>query len=180
MKINLLSLLLIFVSISIVNAEEVQYSYDNLHRIISEQHSDGTIITYSYDAAGNRTTKEVIAPQSSTTTTVPATVINLASFTEEPKAGKVILRWSTESETDNAGFNILRAEAEDGDYIKINASLLAAKGSFTQGASYEFVDKDVKNVRTYYYKLEDIDLSGKSTMHGPVSATPRLIFGFRK
>jgi hypothetical protein len=35
-----------------------------------------------------------------------------------------------------------------------------------------FIDKDVKNREVYYYKLEDIELSGKSTMHGPVSATP--------
>ena len=37
--------------------------------------------------------------------------------------------------------------------------LIPAKGSATQGASYEFVDKNVKNGRTYYYKLEDIDLT---------------------
>jgi hypothetical protein len=28
----------------------------------------------------------------------------------------------------------------------------------------------VRKRRTYYYKLEDIDLSGKCTMYGPVSA----------
>jgi hypothetical protein len=35
----------------------------------------------------------------------------------------------------------------------------------------------LQNRKTYYYKLEDIDLNGKSTMYGTVSATPRLIFG---
>jgi hypothetical protein len=33
----------------------------------------------------------------------------------------------------------------------------------------------VKNRTTYYYKLEDIDLNGKSTMHGPVSAMPKRV-----
>ena len=101
----------------------------------------------------------------------------LSSFTATPKAGKVILQWTTESETDNAGFNLYRSESEDGEYIKINDSLIPAQGSSTQGASYEFIDNDVKNRKTYYYKLEDIDLNGTSTMHGPVSATPRWIFG---
>ena len=59
-------------------------------------------------------------------------------------------------------------------------SLIPAQGSSTQGASYEFIDNDVKNRKTYYYKLEDIDLNGNSTMHGPVSATPRLIYGMGK
>ena len=59
----------------------------------------------------------------------------------------------------------------------INTSLIPAKGTSTEGATYEFIDKDVKNRKTYYYKLEDIDLNGKSTMHGTVSATPRWILG---
>ena len=104
------------------------------------------------------------------------TVINLTSFTATPKAGKVILQWATESEIDNAGFNLYRSKSADGEYIKINASLIPAQGSPTQGASYEFIDKDVKNRKTYWYKLEDIDFNGVSTMHGPISATPRLLF----
>ena len=35
----------------------------------------------------------------------------------------------------------------------------------------------LQNRKTYYYKLEDIDINGTATMHGPVSATPRLIYG---
>jgi hypothetical protein len=107
-----------------------------------------------------------------------ATLIELSSFTATPKAGRVIVQWSTESETDTAGFNIYRATAEDGEYEKINYALIAAEGSSTQGASYEFIDNGLRNGKTYYYKLEDIDLSGKSTMHGTVKATPRLILGF--
>jgi hypothetical protein len=108
------------------------------------------------------------------------TVIKLSSFTAAPIAGQVLLNWSTETETDNAGLNIYRAESENGEYIKINDSLIPAQGSPTQGASYEFVDNDVQNRKTYYYKLEDIDLNGISTMHGPVSATPRMIYGVNK
>jgi hypothetical protein len=108
----------------------------------------------------------------------PVTVISLSSFTATPKAGKIILEWKTESEIDNAGFNLYRSESEDSQYTKINASLIPAKGSSTQGAAYSFTDTNVQNRKTYYYKLEDIDLNGTSTMHGSVSATPRLIFGF--
>jgi hypothetical protein len=44
-----------------------------------------------------------------------------------------------------------------------------------QFASSQFVDNDVKNRRTYYYKLEDVDLNGTNTMHRPVSAVPRRL-----
>ncbi len=57
-----------------------------------------------------------------------------------PKAGKILIQWSTESETDNAGFNIYRALTENGEYTKINESIIQAKGSPTQGASYAFVE----------------------------------------
>jgi hypothetical protein len=108
------------------------------------------------------------------------TLIQLASFTAVPLDEKIILKWFTESEFNNAGFNLYRAESEAGQYKKINNSLFLAKGYVTQGASYEFSDNNVQHRKTYYYKLEDIDLNGKSTMHGPVSATPRRIFGKQK
>jgi hypothetical protein len=108
------------------------------------------------------------------------TVINLTSFTATPKAGKVHLQWTTEAEINNAGFNLYRSSSADGEYIKINDSLIPAQGSSTQGAAYEFTDNDVQNRKTYYYKLEDIDLNVTSTMHGPVSATPRWVYSFWK
>jgi murein DD-endopeptidase MepM/ murein hydrolase activator NlpD len=108
------------------------------------------------------------------------TVISLASFVASPKAGKIIFAWTTESETNNAGFNIYRSESNDGKYTRINTALIPAKGSATQGASYEFTDTDVQNRKTYYYKLEDVDSHGISTFHGPVAATPRIIYGFGK
>ena len=41
-----------------------------------------------------------------------ATVIVLSSFNATPKSSRVILSWSTESETINAGFNLFRAASE--------------------------------------------------------------------
>ena len=108
------------------------------------------------------------------------TLITLSSFTAIPSDRQVTLEWTTESEIDNAGFNLYRSEVENGNYSKINSSLIPAKGSSTQGAAYGFDDNNVQNRKTYYYKLEDIDLNGTSTMHGPVKATPRLIFRIGK
>jgi len=107
------------------------------------------------------------------------TVVELSSFTATPSDRKVILTWTTASEIDNAGFNLYRAESTDSEYIKINSSLISAQGSPTSGAAYNYIDNDVQNRKTYYYKLEDIDLNGVSTLHGPVSATPRVTHNLR-
>jgi len=97
------------------------------------------------------------------------TAITLSSFTAEAKESKVALKWETGIEIDNVGFNILRSESENGNYAKINKKLITAKGSTTKGAEYSLVDKKVKSGKTYYYKLEDIDRNGTSTLHGPKS-----------
>jgi len=109
----------------------------------------------------------------------PPTLIELISFDADAGWKSVTLQWSTASEIDNAGFNIYRAETEDGEYIKINKTLISAQGAPTQGASYRFVDRGLKNKKTYFYKLEDIDLSGSSALHGPISATPSFFAIFK-
>lgn len=50
-----------FIVVNEVASANVIYTYDNNGRLISAEYSDGTAIFYSYDAAGNRITKEVIS-----------------------------------------------------------------------------------------------------------------------
>ena len=39
------------------------------------------------------------------------------------------------------------------------------------GASYQWLDEGLATSQTFYYWLEAVDLSGATTLHGPVSAT---------
>jgi hypothetical protein len=112
-----------------------------------------------------------------TFTATTVTLVSLSSFTAKASNGRVKLEWVTESELDNAGFNIYRSETEDGTYEQINEALIPAKGSETKGAKYVFTDNIAKNRKTYFYKLQDIDVYGTSTFHGPVSATPMFLLG---
>lgn len=94
------------------------------------------------------------------------TLVELTYFRAIAAEHSVTLEWETDMEVDNAGFYIWRSETEDGEYVKINDSLIPAEGS---GYQYSFTDDAVVTDNTYYYKLEDIDLDGVSTFHGPVS-----------
>jgi len=111
-----------------------------------------------------------------TTTTVPPTNIKLSVLDAVPSDEQVILQWKTETETDNVGFNVWRAD----NFVKINDAVIPALGSSVQGSDYDFVDEWVLNGKRYFYLLEDIDSSGISTFHGPVKATPRWIYGAGK
>ena len=109
-----------------------------------------------------------------------STLVELSGINATPSNGSVVITWTTESEIDNAGFNIYRSSSEDGGYVNINDDLIPAEGSPTEGASYSFVDENVQNRATYFYKLEDVDINGVVTIYEPVSATPRLIYGIGK
>ncbi len=99
------------------------------------------------------------------------TAIKLVSFEAIPSLHKIILTWKTATETDNAGFHLWRAEAGTENYVQITESLIPGEGTDISGASYEYTDADVTAGKSYSYKLEDIDLNGTSTFHGPVTAT---------
>ena len=135
-----------------------------------------TLIPTTTTTAQNTTTT-TITPTTTTTVQEQTTLITLASFTAKASNGRVKLEWVTEAEIDNAGFNIWRAEAENGEYVQLNEEIIPARGSASKGAKYVFTDNIAKNRNTYFYKLEDIDVYGISTFHGPVSATPRFILG---
>jgi hypothetical protein len=80
----------------------------------------------------------------------------------------VEIEWSTASELDTVGFNILRAETKDGVYTRVNADLIAASSDPLMGGNYTYADQGVKPGRTYYYLLEDVDGSGQTSRNGPL------------
>jgi hypothetical protein len=86
-----------------------------------------------------------------------------------PVPGTVIVEWTTESEVNLAGFNIYRSESRDGPYVRLNDTLIPASPDPIAGASYSYADSTARAGVTYYYKLEDVELDGKATVHGPIT-----------
>ena len=97
--------------------------------------------------------------------------VTLASFTAQGGVDRVTVTWETVSEFNNAGFNLYRGLQADGSDRALLASVPAQSPGSTQGAAYSYEDAAVEAGQTYWYWLEDIDLSGATTLHGPVSAT---------
>ncbi|HWO00110.1 MAG TPA: C25 family cysteine peptidase, partial [Blastocatellia bacterium] len=88
----------------------------------------------------------------------------------------VYVEWQTGLEVDNLGFNLYRDES--GKPVRVNPQLLAGSAlkvgqQVTLGAGYSYSWWDASSPsKGAQYWLEDVDLSGKSTWHGPVPAMP--------
>jgi Peptidase family C25 len=100
------------------------------------------------------------------------TAVTLMSFAPAARDRAVDLSWATASELDNLGFHLYRSLSAEGSFERITSAVIPGLGSSANGTSYTYRDPGLMNGVTYFYKLEDIDASGVTTLHGPVSATP--------
>ena len=96
------------------------------------------------------------------------------------ETGAVVINWATESEVDNAGFNILRSETRTGEFKVINAQLIPGAGTTAERNTYTWTDTTAKPNVVYYYQIEDVSLDGERQtlatvrLRGFVSATGKL------
>jgi hypothetical protein len=97
------------------------------------------------------------------------TSVELTRFEGWAARKGIHVEWETTSEVGNLGFNLYRAIAPEGPYTRLNAELIPSRApGQAGGAVYAWTDDDVRPARTYYYRLEDVDIYGGATLHGPI------------
>ncbi|MFZ2359983.1 MAG: hypothetical protein WA040_11635, partial [Anaerolineae bacterium] len=97
------------------------------------------------------------------------TAITLAEFSAAQQGDAVQVSWETVSELDNAGFNLYRSESAAGPQTLLTYLPASSPGG-TAGAAYAYEDRaGLTPGQSYYYWLEDVAISGATTLHGPVS-----------
>ena len=106
--------------------------------------------------------------------------VQLSRFRAELTDTGVALRWTTESELDNAGFYILRSEKKNGKFKRVNPKLIQGAGTTSERHDYTWKDTAAKPNVVYYYRIEDISHAGVRKqlatvrMRGYVSAAGKL------
>jgi uncharacterized repeat protein (TIGR01451 family) len=115
-------------------------------------------------------------------TIVAPNVVQLIYFQARPYAGSgsqassqsggVLLEWRTREEIRNLGFNIYREDAFGRH--RVNPSIIAGAALFVRGGkpqhgakTYQWIDPAGTTESSYV--LEDVDLNGTRTSHGPVN-----------
>jgi uncharacterized repeat protein (TIGR01451 family) len=101
------------------------------------------------------------------------TGVKLESFTAGAASGAALLSWKTGGETRNLGFNVYREV--NGQRVRANSSLIAGSALIMRhtmeqhtAKTYSWIDRSAgANLGLYW--LEDVDLNGTRTFHGPIS-----------
>ncbi|MBN2149399.1 MAG: S8 family serine peptidase [Anaerolineales bacterium] len=88
--------------------------------------------------------------------------VDVMAFYATPGVGKVAVNWETANEIDISGFNIYRSSSMEGEYVQVNADLIAARSVGSGGAMYSWIDEAVQAGSTYYYRLEILDAGGRA------------------
>ena len=90
--------------------------------------------------------------------------VALSFFRPTLENGEIVIRWTTESEIDNAGFNILRSNNRNGEYKQINTELIQGAGTTGERNTYKWIDPTAKTGVVYYYQIEDVSFAGERNL----------------
>ncbi len=116
----------------------------------------------------------VISTENEGTFTIESTAnatalpVELTSLSATASGREIIVAWSTATEINNSGFELLRSEnGKDFDMI----TWVEGANNSIEKKDYSYADVNVASGITYYYKLRQIDFNGKSEFSSVVDAT---------
>ena len=99
----------------------------------------------------------------------PTVPVTLSHFSATINAQNFVqLTWIAQTETNVLGYNVYRNTSDElSSAIKIS-ELIEANNS-SEATTYTYLDQELEQNGTYYYWLENVDLDGTMSYHGPVS-----------
>ena len=91
--------------------------------------------------------------------------VELVSFTGIFIKGKVLLKWRTETEVDNYGFEVERTSLDSPkggkQFVWEKIGFVEGHGNSNSPKVYSFTDNNIESADKYYYRLKQLDTDGK-------------------
>jgi len=99
--------------------------------------------------------------------------VELSSFSAHCTGTTVVLEWATESETDNLGFVLERADGASATWQVIASyqteAALSSRGNTSSRSEYTFTDNTTQAGTRYSYRLSDVNTNGSITVLSSLS-----------
>jgi hypothetical protein len=129
------------------------------------------VVVYEYNGTGIYTRFLVNGAEGNATTLDPTVPVELSSFTAWLTAAHFVdIRWTTQSETDAMGYNVYRNDTQDMEVAYLVNPYMIPATNTSMEAHYNFLDQEA-TPGTWYYWLENKNISGTSDFFGPISIT---------
>ena len=93
--------------------------------------------------------------------------VRLADLKAVRTDGGVLVSWVTLFEADNTGFNVYFRQP-DREYVRANSYLIPSQYTGFTGVRYSFAVDGLDPETEYLFMVEDVDVFGVQTRHGPV------------
>lgn len=130
--------------------------------------STGTTNAITVNATGTGSAAVTVAATVKGTAVTPVNIVfseqvpaELAAFGGEVVESGVVLNWTTVSQTNNAGWRVMRSS--DGETYEAVSELIPGAGTSDARLPYSFVDQNPPKSEQAFYRLDQIDLDG--TIH---------------
>jgi hypothetical protein len=128
---------------------------------------------YVLTASGTGSAVVTVTATDGTTTTSGITIrfdeqvpVELAAFGGELVENQVVLNWTTASQTNNAGFRVLRST--DQENFEVVSDVIGGAGTTDALMNYNFNDSSLPASEQVFYVLEQIDLDGTIHRSNPI------------
>jgi len=149
----------------------VTYTVTSVGAATVTESTEGGVLTLT--ASGSGSAVVTVTASDGTTTTDPITIsfdeqvpVELSAFAGEVIDDRVVLNWATASQTNNAGFRVLRST--DQQNFEVVSELISGAGTTDALLDYTFTDEGIPAVEQVYYVLEQIDLDGTIHRSNPI------------
>ena len=80
--------------------------------------------------------------------------------------------WTTASEEDNFGYDVYRADAEKGPFVKLTRQPILGNGTTADTHQYKYVDDSIDPCKDYWYYVESISTQGQREKFTDVFRVP--------
>ncbi|HOJ08882.1 MAG: FG-GAP-like repeat-containing protein [Ignavibacteriales bacterium] len=118
---------------------------------------------YAFNSNGNSSYSNVAY----VTAPIPIELVLFNCFTE---GNKIILYWSTASETNNQGFEVERQAGNQHSGVWEKIGYVSGHGTTTEPRFYSFADENL-STGTYMYRLKQIDFDGSFEYSSEIEAS---------
>lgn len=124
----------------------------------------GECLTFRFQSS-NLTTRAGWVANISCSVALP---VELSSFYANAEGPAIRLGWTTQSESNNSGFNLLRQATFEKEFKPI--VFIPGAGNSQEKRVYQYLDDDVLPNVLYYYRLQQVDFDGRYAFSHMASA----------